>query len=120
MIQVNIVAAMVLQDLLVWRDARVERAEILYWRTALGEEVDFVIEADGRLLPVEIKATSRPRLEDATHLRTILRGIRQEGAGWAPAPHGRSHGVAGSSRARRPLVARAVSVNNLHREATWR
>ena len=62
---------LVLQDLLVWRDARVERAEILYWRTVTGEEVDFVIESDGRLLPVEIKATSRPRLEDATHLRTF-------------------------------------------------
>jgi predicted AAA+ superfamily ATPase len=33
---------LVLHDLLCWRDARVERAEILYWRTATGEEVDFV------------------------------------------------------------------------------
>lgn len=61
----------VLHDLLAWRDARLERAEISYWRTAIGEEVDFVIEAGGRLLPIEIKASARPRLADATHLRTF-------------------------------------------------
>ena len=62
---------LVLHDLLAWRDARLDRAEVLYWRTAIGEEVDFVIEAGGRLLPIEVKATDRPRLGDATHLRTF-------------------------------------------------
>ncbi|MGD9598951.1 MAG: DUF4143 domain-containing protein [Steroidobacteraceae bacterium] len=62
---------LVLQDLLAWRDARIERAELGHWRTATGEEVDFVIEAGGKLLPVEVKATARPRLGDATHLRTF-------------------------------------------------
>ena len=62
---------LVLHDLLAWRDARLDRAEILYWRTAIGEEVDFVIEANDRLLPIEVKATSSPRLGDAMHLRTF-------------------------------------------------
>jgi hypothetical protein len=62
---------LVLHDLLCWRDARAERPEVLYWRTANGAEVDFVIEADGRLLPVEVKATARPRLADAVHLRAF-------------------------------------------------
>jgi uncharacterized protein len=62
---------LVLHDLLAWRDARLDRAEVFYWRTAIGEEVDFVIEAGGRLLPIEVKATSRPRLCDAMHLRTF-------------------------------------------------
>lgn len=62
---------LVLQDLLAWRDARLDRAEILYWRTAGGEEVDFVIETGGRLLPVEVKAASRPRLGAAAHLRAF-------------------------------------------------
>jgi predicted AAA+ superfamily ATPase len=62
---------LVLNDLLAWRDARLERAEIGYWRTAIGEEVDFVIEAGGRFLPVEVKAGARPRLADARHLRTF-------------------------------------------------
>jgi uncharacterized protein len=62
---------LVLHDLLAWRDARLERAEICYWRTAIGEEVDFVIESGGQLLPIEIKASARPRLADAAHLRTF-------------------------------------------------
>jgi predicted AAA+ superfamily ATPase len=62
---------LVLHDLLAWRDARIERAELGYWRTAVGEEVDFVIESGGKLVPIEVKATSRPRLAEATHLRTF-------------------------------------------------
>ena len=62
---------LVLQDLLAWRDARLERAEILHWRTAAGEEVDFVVEAGDRLLPMEVKASPRPRLRDAAHLRSF-------------------------------------------------
>jgi predicted AAA+ superfamily ATPase len=62
---------LVLHDLLAWRDARVECAELGYWRTSIGEEVDFVIEAGGKLLPIEVKSTTRPRLSDATHLRTF-------------------------------------------------
>ncbi len=62
---------LVLHDLLAWRDACLNRVEVFYWRTAIGEEVDFVIEAGGRLLPIEIKATSRPHLGDTVCLRTF-------------------------------------------------
>ena len=62
---------LVLHDLLCWRDARVERSEILYWRTAAGEEVDFVVEAGRHLVPIEVKTTSRPRLRDAGPLRAF-------------------------------------------------
>jgi uncharacterized protein len=61
----------VLNDLLCWRDARIERADILYWRTTTGEEVDFVVEAGGRLLPIEVKSASHPRLADAATLRAF-------------------------------------------------
>lgn len=62
---------LVLNDLLAWRDARVDRVELAYWRTTIGEEVDFVIEAGGKLLPIEVKATAKPRLADCAHLRTF-------------------------------------------------
>ena len=62
---------LVLHDILAWRASRLDRAEVLYWRTAVGEEVDFVIEAGNRLLPIEVKATGRPRLRDAAHLRAF-------------------------------------------------
>ena len=61
---------LVLHDLLAWRDARLDRAEVFYWRTAIGEEVDFVIEAGGRLLPIEVKATGRPRLSPRVPLHS--------------------------------------------------
>ena len=62
---------LVLQDLLAWKDSRVNQVELFYWRTSIGEEVDFVVEAAGRLLPIEVKTTRRPRFRDATHLRTF-------------------------------------------------
>lgn len=62
---------LILHDLLAWRDARLERTEIGYWRTASGEEVDLVVETGGKLLPIEIKASARPRLADAQHLRSF-------------------------------------------------
>ena len=62
---------LVLNDLLTWRDTRLDRAEVFYWRTTIGEEVDFVVEFGDCLLPIEIKATTRPRLRDIVHLRTF-------------------------------------------------
>jgi hypothetical protein len=61
----------VLNDLLAWRDARTTPAEVLYWRTAAGAEVDFVLEAERKVIPIEIKATSRPRVDDGRHLQSF-------------------------------------------------
>lgn len=59
----------VLSDLAAWRASELDVPEILYWRTSTGNEVDFVIEWQGRLLPVEVKSAARARLADAEHLR---------------------------------------------------
>ena len=61
----------VLHDLLCWRDARLAPTELMYWRTASGVEVDFVVETAGRLLPIEVKMTARPRLRDTVNLRAF-------------------------------------------------
>lgn len=62
---------LILNDLLAWRDSRLARAEIFYWQTRTGEEVDLVIESGDRLLPIEIKSTERPKYDDIKHLRTF-------------------------------------------------
>lgn len=62
---------LVLHDLMAWRDARLERAEVCHWRTTIGEEVDFVIEAAGKLLPIEVKTAARPTLADASNIRVF-------------------------------------------------
>jgi predicted AAA+ superfamily ATPase len=59
---------LVLADLLTWRDSQVSRPEVLYWRTVTGEEVDFVLEWRGQLLPIEVKASAQPRFADARGL----------------------------------------------------
>jgi uncharacterized protein len=43
-----------------------------YLRTKGGAEVDFIIERENRLTPVEVKWTEHPTRHDAKHLRTFL------------------------------------------------
>lgn len=71
---------LVLNDLLVWRDATPVRADLCYWRTATGEEVDFIVDMGSSVLPIEVKATARPRVGDAKHLQSfraeVGKGVR--------------------------------------------
>jgi predicted AAA+ superfamily ATPase len=60
---------LVLADLLAWKAPIAEAIEVLYWRTTEGEEVDFVIERGGELLPIEVKASAQPRFSDARGLQ---------------------------------------------------
>lgn len=62
---------LILADLLAWRDSRTDSPQVLYWRTVAGHEVDFVIESGDRLLPIEVKASSRPRSDHLRGLRTF-------------------------------------------------
>ncbi len=43
-----------------------------YLRTKAGAEVDFIIEREGRLTPIEVKWTDNPSVADARHLLTFL------------------------------------------------
>ncbi len=62
----------ILLDLWTWAESATgPRPQILYWRTAAGQEVDFVIEHEGRLLAVEVKAGGRPVASDVRHLRAF-------------------------------------------------
>jgi len=58
----------VLNDLLAWRETEVRKPGIFYRRSVSGEEVDFVVEARGRLLPIEVKAARSIRTTDARAL----------------------------------------------------
>jgi uncharacterized protein len=64
---------LVLGDLLAWRDAQTQRPSVLHWRTAKGDEVDFVVELpDQTLLAIEVKGGTRPGHGDAAGLRLFL------------------------------------------------
>lgn len=61
---------LVASDLLVWRDDAPGR-DVYHWRLAGGQEVDFVAEELGLLLPIEVKASANVGVSDARHLRTF-------------------------------------------------
>ena len=54
---------------------RGERPEIYFWRTAAGVEVDFVVEADGTIIPIEVKTTATPRPRMVHGIRTLRKGL---------------------------------------------
>lgn len=72
---------LVLADLLVWRDGQAPAPDVLFWRTTTDREVDFVIEAGGRLLAVEVKAGANPGLGDVRGLRLFQQDYRDRFAG---------------------------------------
>ncbi|MGH7593643.1 MAG: ATP-binding protein [Gemmatimonadales bacterium] len=57
-------------DVAVWKDGAAGRG-LHHWRRASGQEVDFVLEEAGALLPVEIKSSDSVGSSDAKHLRTF-------------------------------------------------
>ncbi|MBM3311885.1 MAG: ATP-binding protein [Candidatus Aminicenantes bacterium] len=44
---------------------------IYFWRTSAGAEVDIVVEAEGKILPVEVKVSGTPRPAMAAAVRTF-------------------------------------------------
>jgi predicted AAA+ superfamily ATPase len=58
---------LVAHDLLVWRDGSPTR-DLHHWRLSSGQEVDFVLEEQGQLLPVEVKAGDAVGEAEARHL----------------------------------------------------
>lgn len=59
---------LVLNDLLVWRETEVRKPGVFYRRSAGGEEIDFVVEHERRLLPIEVKSARSVRTADARAL----------------------------------------------------
>jgi hypothetical protein len=51
--------------------SRGEKPQIYFWRTSAGVEVDLVVEAGGRLTPIEVKLSATPRPAMASGIRTF-------------------------------------------------
>jgi len=64
--------AWVAHQLRAWAAGRDPRPELSTWRTSAGHEVDFIIEAGRRILPIEVKATTRPVGNDLRGLESFL------------------------------------------------
>ncbi|MEI7898984.1 MAG: ATP-binding protein [bacterium] len=60
-----------------------QRGRLHFLRTEDGAEVDYVIETDGKLIPIEVKWTERPSPGDARHLKTFIHEHpKQATQGW--------------------------------------
>lgn len=63
---------LIVDDLFAWRETRTHRPNVLFWRTSKGAEVDLVVETPKKLVPIEVKAAPRVRIDDARHLTGFL------------------------------------------------
>lgn len=66
-----IFATAVLAELVKVFTHRGEEPRLFFWRTAVGEGVDFVLQTGGRLLPLEARVAIRPQPELTAGIRTF-------------------------------------------------
>jgi len=59
-----------------------KKIRITFWRDPDGPEVDWVIEKDNRLFPIEVKYTQAPKDADIRHLRTFLSEYKNSQQGY--------------------------------------
>jgi len=52
--------------------SKAQRITLNFWRDLEGREVDWVISHDEKILPIEVKLTDRPTLQDLRHLKAFL------------------------------------------------
>ena len=59
---------------------RGENPQIYFWRTASGREVDFVVSAAGKLIPIEVKVSATPRPAMASGIRAFQKDLMGKAA----------------------------------------
>jgi predicted AAA+ superfamily ATPase len=59
-------------ELVRYKHLHKEMMNILFWRDSSGVEVDYVIEKENQLIPIEVKLTDTPKSKDARHLETFI------------------------------------------------
>jgi uncharacterized protein len=64
------------------RLAYLHQGNLCYFRTKSGAEVDYIIEINGKTIPVEVKWTERPSMIDARHLIRFIQEQAQSEQGF--------------------------------------
>lgn len=59
-------------QLLAYRDLNNRLAKLRYWRDSAGPDIDYVIEIENKYIPIEVKFSTAPTLQDAKHLIKFL------------------------------------------------
>jgi predicted AAA+ superfamily ATPase len=66
------------QTLQSWRALEPQCRKLHFWRDRSGHEVDFILEQDGKLLALEIKAGSQVTMNDASGLRAFRDSLKRK------------------------------------------
>ncbi len=59
-------------ELLKWIHISSKGSKLYFWRDSDGPEIDWLIESDGQLLPIEVKIKSAPDSKSIRHLKTFM------------------------------------------------
>ena len=70
----------VLSEILKTLHGRGEEPRIHFWRTSAGTEVDFIVEVNARLVPIEVKSSATPRPEMAAGVAAFRRDVPGQAA----------------------------------------
>lgn len=52
--------------------SQAKRITLNFWRDLEGREVDWILSYENKILPIEVKWTDKPTIQDARHLKTFL------------------------------------------------
>ncbi len=66
------------QTLDTWRAIDSQRRKLHFWRDRAGHEVDFILEEDGKLVALEIKAGSQVTASDAIGIRAFRDSLKRK------------------------------------------
>jgi uncharacterized protein len=64
------------------RLAYLRKGNLSYFRTKSRAEVDYIVDIDGKFIPIEVKWTERPSSIDARHLITFMQEQHRTGQGY--------------------------------------
>ena len=65
----------IFQSLQAWRSLGSANRHLYYWRDRSGNEVDFILEQQGKVVAIEIKASAQATLEDTRGLLAFRSGL---------------------------------------------
>jgi predicted AAA+ superfamily ATPase len=65
-------------ELLRYIRAQTKKSQLHFWRDLEGREVDWVVTHNEQIIPIEVKWSDKPSLQDARHLKTFLKDYQQE------------------------------------------
>ncbi|MBI4698528.1 MAG: ATP-binding protein [Nitrospirae bacterium] len=64
------------------RCSRLTGAKVHFWRDPDGPEVDWVIESEGKYIPIEVKYKEAPTVRDSRHLKVFLSEYKNADIGY--------------------------------------